>query len=433
MPYEKEFAQFRSIRRLVDSDHVRALLGDFALANPIAEPFEKFLFGRHALPPCGDPCSWILAVDGSHVEVFVKNGYPQAEASYVSVASVLIDAKKVNALSCDRPIDPVELRKTQHAESIDAALPGCNVYFRGEDSSRDSLRRALFNVLASHRMAAEGESLLDTYEALLRLKPSAKGQQCPVSDCPLATAEFRADSGEYRCQCPRKAPWFSTDGLRIHEGMNLEGTNGALFAEVMQVWERIWVIHVLRTLEQKGWLRLMRHIAIVLDGPLAVFGHPAWLSHAISAELGRLNEKVRAETAGQDILWIGIEKSGQFVEHFANLDIGQDGSGGGLPLGSLLLLDDIYIKQRIIFSNSSKPYGQDTYFGRKLFYKTASGARIVASLPVLRPEDRDTGTASIDQFPRIGDAIALLDQFVQANIRTRCHRSFSPTRKLRFR
>jgi hypothetical protein len=42
---------------------------------------------------------------------------------------------------------------------------------------------------------------------------------------------------------------------------------------------------------------------------------------------------------------------------------------------------DDYIKQRVIFSDSAKRYGTDTYFGRKFFYKTQSGARIVANVP----------------------------------------------------
>jgi hypothetical protein len=46
----------------------------------------------------------------------------------------------------------------------------------------------------------------------------------------------------------------------------------------MQVWERILLIHLLRWFERRGLLEQIAKIAFILDGPLAMFGHPAWLS-----------------------------------------------------------------------------------------------------------------------------------------------------------
>ena len=43
-----------------------------------------------------------------------------------------------------------------------------------------------------------------------------------------------------------------------------------------------------------------------------------------------------------------------------------------------------------------------TYFGRKFFYKTASGARLVVSVPFLDESHRDTTTAEPNQLPSIG-------------------------------
>src|SRR5260370_17314729 len=112
-----------------------------------------------------------------------------------------------------------------------------------------------------------------------------------------------------------------------------------------------------------------------------MFGHPAWLSPLIKTELGRLNQVVRSST-GEDLLIIGVEKSGAFVSHFEEIDKTESGAPY-FPNRSYALLTDEYIKQRIVFSVSDKPYGKDTYFGRKFFYKTKSGARIVATLPIL--------------------------------------------------
>jgi hypothetical protein len=74
---------------------------------------------------------------------------------------------------------------------------------------------------------------------------------------------------------------------------------------------------------------------------------------------------------------------------------------------------DQYIKSRIIFSASPKQYGADTYFGRKIFYKTASGARVVANIPFLS-EEQDTLANDPVLYPQLGITLALLDKLVSS-------------------
>jgi hypothetical protein len=65
-------------------------------------------------------------------------------------------------------------------------------------------------------------------------------------------------------------------------------------------------------------------------------------------------------------------------------------------------------------SESDQAYGHQTYFGRKAFYKTRTGAMIVASAPFLREGDDDLGRAEIYQFPRIADVLFLLDHLISS-------------------
>jgi hypothetical protein len=327
---------------------------------------------------------WVLAVDGSHQEEPVKNGYPGAEVGYVTIAAVLMDIARIKELDSKRPINPKLFRETEKVGSIDSAFPGCNIVIDSEKSPRNSLRKALFETFAEIRLFSDGESLLDTYEALLEYKPKDAKQSCPYAEnCGMTDGKYLSEQGIYSCQCLHKNTLYSTDALRIHEGMVPDSANGAMFAEIMQVLEHIMIIHILRWFEQKQWLRLLRNMGIVIDGPLAVFGYPAWLHSAIPRELNRINEAAKEFTDGQDLLMIGVEKSGNFVTHFARIDQDKDGVSGIFPPQVPYLLGDEYIKKNIIFSDSTKPYGLDTHFGRKFFYKTASGARLVASLPFL--------------------------------------------------
>lgn len=156
---------------------------------------------------------------------------------------------------------------------------------------------------------------------------------------------------------------------------------------------------------------ILSRLAVIIDGPLAVFGRPGWLSRAIGRELYRINKTLKKKT-GRDLLIIGIEKSGIFVDHLAKLCHEEEASGENsikIPKGAVLLPTDDYIRRFVVYSKNTHPYGDVTYFGRKLFYHTNSGAQIVATLPFLKPEDRNLNTSEISQFPRLGDALHLFD------------------------
>jgi hypothetical protein len=218
-------------------------------------------------------------------------------------------------------------------------------------------------------------------------------------------------AGLTACPCADRRSVWSTDALRIHERFHELGTNGEAFGEVLQVWERVLLVHLLRAFERRGFLPHARRLAFFVDGPLALFGHPAWLSAAISTELRRINQKVRLFT-GHDLVIIGVEKTGTFVTHFDEIDLTEEPGEERFNPGSYFLPTDRYIKRRIIFSDSPKRYGEDTYFGRKFFYKTKSGARIVASIPFFDSSQDTLNSDEIRLYPSFGTVCALLDKLV---------------------
>jgi len=277
MPYPGEYAQYRSIRKIVTDQRVHDTLASMGMEierrselTPAELPESIEITPSTRLP------KWVVAIDGGQQEVPIQNGFPSAEVSYLTVSSVMLNVEKLNELDRNRPIDPRQFRQLQQADTGASVFPGCNVVLKGHLSAEASLRYQLLNTLREQRMADDGESLLATYEALLKYKNTAR-QNCPYPDCPKTPPGYMEGTGEYKCDCRYGRSLYSTDALRIHEGMNPEGPNGAAFAEIRQVLERLWLVNVLRTIEQKGWLSSLKRLAFVLDGPLAVFGHPAWL------------------------------------------------------------------------------------------------------------------------------------------------------------
>ena len=414
MPYEGEFATYRSIRRIAQSKSVKEMLERMQRTDPSQARVALPIVNISEIQPSEWQPEWVFAVDGSHQEELVENGYPGAEVAIVTIAGVFINIAKIKELDSQRPVDPKLFRKTEDLSSTEAAFPGCNIVLDSDKSPQISLRKALFEVFDKKHWFSHGESLLDTYEVLLKYKSADLKQVCPYAESGQCQEEYLRGTGTYPCQCSHANTLHSTDALRIHERMLPDSANGQIFGEIMQVLERVMVIHVLRFLEQKQCLDLLCNMGFVIDGPLAVFGQPAWLSAAIWHELSRINKIAKPYTDGQDLLMIGVEKSGSFVDHFERIDQDTDGVSGAYPSQRASLLTDEYIKKHIIFSDSSKPYGANTYFGRKFFYKTASGARLVASLPFLDNSHRDMTRAEPDQYPRLADALGLLDQLVSS-------------------
>jgi len=411
MPYEGEFASYHPLRRIVETEHVKQLLSRCKVCNkedtalPALQP--------SLVSECTDVLPrLVVAIDGSNTEVPVVNGYPGARIGYCTVASVLIDLALIDELDSDRPIDPQKFRETEKASTIDAALPGSNVVTRRQASARVSFREELYDLFQNTIIDEEDRiPLIETYEALLLLKPRDP-QKCPYSETNGCQESIYIPPGSIECpSC--KQPIFSTDALRIHERFNDLGTNGEAFAYVRQVWERILLIHLLRCFEKRNLLNRVDKIAFFIDGPLAVFGPPAWLSAAISIELKRINAIVQKET-GKDLIVVGIEKSGEFVTHFDEIDSTETAGQLLFPPCGFILLTDNYIKKRIHQSSSVRRYGQDTYFGRKIFYKTRNGARIVASIPFLTEEQDTIDSDDVSLYPRFSAICSLLDRLVSS-------------------
>lgn len=411
MPYDGEFAGYRPLQRIAEADRVRSLLKKSRVYVPESSGVPALV---PQVPPPTDQQlpKFVFAIDGSWAEVDVKNGYPGAKVGYCTVASVLLDIARIGELDRHRPIDPRDFRKTENASTLDAALPGCNVVTRTHTSALDSFREAVYENFHDLILdSADAVSLLETFEYLLKNRDSAE-IKCPYDGRTGCGEKVGIASGICSCKCGLRYPIYSTDALRIHERFHDTSSNGEAFGEVVQVWERLMLVHLLRWFERRNVLDKTPEIAFIVDGPLAMFGHPAWLSTLIKAELKRLNNTVRA-TTGQDLVIIGVEKSGAFVDHFEQIDK-TESSEPFFPDRSFALLTDDYIKRRVVFSVSDKPYGADTYFGRKFFYKAQSGAKIVATLPMLDDLQDDTTTAEVATYRSFGQICNLLDKLVSS-------------------
>ena len=409
MPFENERAGYAPLRRILQSDKVRRLQTRFRLVNPAdvaadaVQPMTERLRSDSACRP-----DLILAIDGGCLPVDVKTGYPGAEIGYITVAAVLILLDKLREVAASDIIDPVQHRRTQRRSSIETPLPGRGVIIDSEATPEASMRRTLFDELAAYRVFEDSETLLDTYEALMAGARDDRPVSCPCE----RRRPYRRATGRYACDQPDcDIALYSTDAMRLHELFSPHESCQKLYGHVMTTLERLYLVHVLRAFERRGndWLAVLGRMAFVVDGPLAFYGTPAWLSTPVRGELARINGAQRRLT-NRDMMIIGIEKTGAFANHFEMLDVREDDGEPRFPTESFLLLTDEYIRRHIVPSVEQRQYGRNTYFGRKVLYKSALGHRLVVNVACFSDEQRDLSTAAIGQFPRFADAITLLDE-----------------------
>jgi hypothetical protein len=410
VPFENEFATGESLLSLEAALETSRAFKEFHGKVRVEAPTGT---GRTpqilAVPRRNWTPTRVIAIDGSTVSEPLVNGFPMAEASLVKVSVVRVDLSKLTTLREDEIPSPRVFYEMERASTFDLVLPGANVV-RGdvvEDTPKAFFREAAFDAFDA-RLDDGHETLIETVRAIVGgphrpRRPAA----CPVEGC---NERLEPGTGRYACGCLRAAALYETDSFRFAERFSEVSSNGEAHGEVRHVLEVVALLNMLRYFaKDRTTLSYLRHAVFILDGPLALFGHPAWLTSHVRKELRRINGLCCAE--GFQMAVFGYEKSGAFVEHFERLDLCPDhGPRGKYPNGTALAPNAAYINRNIALRPAdAKPHGTDTYFGRKLFYKTSSGGHAVITTAMVDQASEDFRRCDEECFPRLGDMLDVLD------------------------
>lgn len=201
---------------------------------------------------------------------------------------------------------------------------------------------------------------------------------------------------------------YVTDLLQFQELLNTESGNEVLTTQMMLVLEKIILINLLRNIKLNNLQHLFEKSAFVVDGSLAIYSHASWLTHLIAEEIYDLKSQ-------HEVLICGIEKSGNFVDHFKLVDYFY--ADYPLEKGMLFFLDEDYIKKYIKIYHSDSFYGEKNYFGKKFFYKNALDKLFVINLAFENEHDKELNynkrneKQQIEQCQKLKDLLMLLDNF----------------------
>lgn len=376
MPYEDERAGLAAIRAITESgvvDAFREQMQERHSGEPLPlPPFEPC--------PKGDSRTHILAIDGSSVYEPIPGALPCTEAGLVSLGMVIMDLGKLDALQRlpeSGAVNPRLLRETETGKVLGMMLPGRNAANKDGTDPRTWFRETINAELEKAHIG--GESFAETLHHLL-----GKGHQvdrCPNPECPEVKLDLPPPGEKGNCvSC--KQVILPTDGLRIHGQFVENESVRECHSRVMDTLEMLALVNGLRYLASsaKG-LRAIANTAFVMDGPLAAFGTVAVLAQAVRRELQAIQTKLHQQMPGAQLLVMSGVKSGEFVEHAAELDRAP-APGQRIPRNHFWLPDNEYIRANIVarHSQSPTPWGELTYYGRPVILKTGEGQRLVLNL-----------------------------------------------------
>ena len=374
---------------------------------------------EEALPPSVEPARRqndirrIVAVDGSTVTKAVQNGFPMAEAALFNAAVIVIKVEELRTFDRDSIPSPSQLRDLERVATMSAVLPGQNVVGRKteQDVPKKFFRQTVREEL-NFKLDDNHESLLETFHAIAAgAINNSETFKCPIEDCgqgPEGKVARQASDGP--CGCERRATLYSTDSLRMHERFHDHGTCEQAFTAFRMVTEHLLMMNIIRFFREKLSPDCFDRTAFVIDGPLAIFGMPAWLKDHLQTEVTRIHSEL-TQAGRPGLLLMGIEKTGHFTEHFEELDWREsEGQRQRLPNGTALVPTTEYVYKHIAPNpDSTKAYGQAVHYGRKIMYKSRNGQHAVLMTPIVNAAGEEPNSTNPEAFPRLGDALDIID------------------------
>lgn len=412
MPYKKEFARGDSLARIADSQSVRDFLG---IIKVTSENSSHALPARLTPERNQDSITKILAIDGSTMKERVLNGYPGAEAALFNLAAIIIDLHLLRGIPHNYIPGPAEIREIENCKTLSAVLPGCNVVRKDkpEETPKQFFRNTLYEELSEAKLDCKHESLLETLRAITASR-SKFTIKCPLmNDCQNDSNDYRTEIANCisNCQCPTNAILFETDSLRIQERFEENGSSEEAYSAFRQVVEHLTLLNILRYCEKNQLFDFLSNTAFIIDGPLAIFSMPAWIKPYIQEEIARIHNLCLGK-GYPGLLVIGIEKTGQFLSHLAELDWKEsEGHRSNIENGTAFAPNIDYVHKHIVLRPPGfKPYGIDVYYGRKVMYKTQTGQHCVIMTPIVNSQGEDPNCVDLEAFPRIGEALDIMDE-----------------------
>jgi len=346
----------------------------------------------------------VIAIDGGYTETYVREEYPSACITFFTFGPLLFRLSDLRQLDTKRFIAPEDLQRLKNIERYTLVLPTKGIRQDDQPSLAATIRKAVFDFFEAKR-GNDGDQLIVSLRWFLfrRWKRPHDGSidvqlaHCPF-DCGQGVIAFHHDDpSEMLCPtCNR--PVYLTDVFRLHERVDEETGGSGIAAYVMTMLEQLVLVHLIHNILNLKE-SLLRQILFIKDGPLAFFGLVAPLYKPMRELVEHLLDEPGGPH-GPTLRITGLEKSGAFVEHAASV---QD----RLPPGSYFVVGDAYIRKYIVpGGDASATFGQNTYYGQKVFFRAKTGEMHVVTIPA----KTYTGSPQAQDIPHLDEVLSLVGE-----------------------
>lgn len=361
----------------------------------------------------------IISIDGSNYEASVRKEMPFTKVGFVKISNLLLKRNAYKNLSHGRFVNPFEVAKlSRDNTSLSFAFPSANMRYKGEVSVRDGFRRALDEALYNCRFD-DSDPSTSVRTTLFRLashrEENQENDKLTLFKCPSCGVEKIElwDIPEKQL-CPHcKKVVYPSDCLRIWEDVGDAGSNQAALTRFTNVFMHILIVHYIRFLKEKSpdsYLNALSDLCFIVNGPLAVFGNPAWIHSCILKYLYDINQELTSSDRAP-IMVLGILKNGAVCDYFKLI-------GDSIPEGMLFCLSDDFRNQYITFDRdpSSTTFGSETYYGQDFLLKTKNAKLFVFNVLLPFPNKHDKEAFKIEKskitnYRNIGTCVRLIEEF----------------------
>ncbi len=320
---------------------------------------------------------WTMATDSSPFEHVVDPDFPSTRLVFAQMSAVLVDLERLRG-RIGPFVDPAAIRDAQHATVMAGVLPSSNLMRADGTAPLRAFREAVDELLRTRHV--EGRTLFEVLAEVQANRLDTAGRSLgSVPRCPSCRRELKGtddqpmlfDTDGMTCPACAEEIMF-TDLLRAHETFREHGENQEACGRVMSVAERLITLGFLDHVHSR-MRGVVGDVALVTDGPLALFGEVAKLKTGLLRRMQVVADELRGEGLRLPVV-VGIEKSGRFVEHARAIR-------SHIPTGTLMAPDRDYVERYITFRGST--HGSETYYGRHFFYRSGDRRIYVITVPPL--------------------------------------------------
>ena len=357
---------------------------------------------------------WIITADGGYQEVNINKNFPSHTLCFYNVGILAFQAKDLFTLEHQQTIDPDDLGKLKEPRMFSFVVPMQNIKLQGYDFNT-SVRKAIFEIFRDSQLGDKEEdsrnSLLNTIKWLIFREYSDQNGQmqitCPNPYCnerltfTRRTDNYLDENNDFiQCSCGNVA--YITDCFELHDLVDDISGAGKIASYIMSAFEMVLLLCMFRFFMENNSQKTLSEILFIKDGSLALFSRlDDFAFKVVRPFMQFMYEKSLRENVSY-INFVGLDKSGIFVEHLKNTE----SKIYNLYKTSSVVLPDLkYIEHFIAGKSTESVFGENTYFGIKMFVKKDENLSFVLDVAV--PFGLDTAYKDYIKSPKISDFLCL--------------------------